>query len=228
VRRNILPVATCWQKLDTGPFSILAPLGWEFHQLMGVDSYVGEFVGDGISLTFDFGRYSTELRKVKKPEYIVTKESIGGLSAKVVSPRTTGNGLTGVYFRKIPGHEELCLWGRDLTAAQQELALKMFETISIWRPYASKHYSAAASCKLARKCAVESCLDFSGGQKMNSAANDNRRSSSIMGLWQRGLRPFCYRLLLVYRPAIAGKLLLHQDMKQVLPNLGYRPSPVDR
>jgi len=128
------PVATCWQKLDTGPFSILAPLGWEFHQLMGIDSYVDEFVGDGISLTFDFGRYSTELRKAKKPEYIVTKESIGGLSAKVVRPRTTGNGLTGVYLRKIPGHEELCLWGRDLTAAQQELALKMFETIQFGGP----------------------------------------------------------------------------------------------
>src|ERR1700756_633311 len=76
-------VATCWHKLDAGPFSILAPLGWKFHQLMGVDSYVGEFVGDGIALTFDFGRYSTELRKAKKPAYIITKESIGGLSAKI-------------------------------------------------------------------------------------------------------------------------------------------------
>src|SRR5437899_1876992 len=97
-----VPVATCWHKLDAGPFSILAPSGWKFHQLMGVDSYVGEFVGDGIALTFDFGRYSTELRKAKKPAYIVTKESIGGLSAKIVSPRTAGNGITGVYFRKIP------------------------------------------------------------------------------------------------------------------------------
>jgi hypothetical protein len=49
---------------------------------MGVDSYVGEFVGDGIVLTFDFGRYSTELRKAKKPAYIITKESVGELSAR--------------------------------------------------------------------------------------------------------------------------------------------------
>ncbi len=128
------PVAKCWHKLDAGPFSILAPFGWKFHQLMGVDSYVGEFVGDGLALTFDFGRYSTELRKAKKPAYIVTKESIGGLSAKVVSPRTAGNGLTGVYFRRIPGHDELCLWGKDLTAAYQELALKIFETIQFGGP----------------------------------------------------------------------------------------------
>ena len=126
-----LAIATCWHKLDAGPFSILTPLGWEFHQLMGVDSYVGEFVGDGVALTFDFGRYSTELRKAKKPAYIVTKESIGGLSAKVVSPRTAGNGLTGVYFRKIPGHDELCLWGKDLTAAQQKLALKILRQFNL-------------------------------------------------------------------------------------------------
>ena len=129
-----VPVTTCWHKLDTGPFSILAPLGWKFHQLMGADSYVGEFEGDGIALTFDFGRYSTELKKAKKPTYIITKESIGGLSAKLVSPRTVGNGMTGVFFRKIPGHDELCIWGKDLTAAQQELALKIFETIQFGGP----------------------------------------------------------------------------------------------
>jgi hypothetical protein len=68
-------------------------------------------------------------REAKKPAYIVSKKSIGGLSAKVVSPRTPGKGITGVYFRIVRGHNTLCLWGRDLTGAQQELVLKMFETI---------------------------------------------------------------------------------------------------
>jgi hypothetical protein len=27
-----------WHKVDAGPFSILTPSGWEFHQLQGVDS----------------------------------------------------------------------------------------------------------------------------------------------------------------------------------------------
>ena len=67
---------------------------------MGVDWFVGEFIGDGIALTFDFGRYSTELRKAKKPAYIIAK-SLWWISAKVVRPRTAGNGITGVYFRKI-------------------------------------------------------------------------------------------------------------------------------
>ena len=120
--------ATDWHKLDAGAFSIFAPPAWEFHQLIGVDSYVGEFVGDGIMLKFDFGRYSRSF-KAKEPVYMIARRSIGGLPATTISPRTPGHGVTGIYFRKIIGRNALCLWGQDLTSAQQELALKIFETI---------------------------------------------------------------------------------------------------
>jgi hypothetical protein len=118
-----------WRKLDAGPFSVSAPPGWEFHQLTGVDSYVGEFVGDGIALRFDFGRYSNDLKKAKKPAYVIAHESIDGFSAKVVGPTTPGHGLTAVYFHNVGQSNALCLWGEDLTSAQQELVLKIFETI---------------------------------------------------------------------------------------------------
>jgi hypothetical protein len=122
-----------WYKLDAGPFSILAPSGWEFHQLTGVDSYVGEFVGKGMKLTFDFGRYSTELRHAKKPAYIITKKSLDGRTAKVVSPRTPGNGTVGVFVR-LDRHHALCLWGQNLSIEKQRLAFKMFETLRFGGP----------------------------------------------------------------------------------------------
>ena len=81
---------------------------------------------------------------------------------------------------------------------------------------------------IGEKVRREKALDFSGGQNVNPAANDNRPSSSIMGQWQRRFRLFCYRLLLVYQPATGDKLLLPQDVKQVLPNLRYCPFPVER
>lgn len=121
-------------KVDAGPFSILAPSGWEFHQLQGVDSYVGEFVGDGVVLTFDFGRYSNTLKKEKKPAYVVTHKSIGGRRAKIVSPRVPGHGITGVYFRNAGNASALTLFGKDLTPTQQELALKIFETLRFGGP----------------------------------------------------------------------------------------------
>ncbi len=118
-----------WRKLDAGPFSISAPPGWEFHQLTGVDSYVGEFVGDGLALRFDFGGYSNDLKEAKKPAYVIAHESIGGFPAKIVSPGTPGHGLTAVYFHSVGRSNGLCLWGKDLTSPQQELVLKIFETI---------------------------------------------------------------------------------------------------
>lgn len=123
-----------WQKVDAGPFSILAPPGWEFHQLEGVDSFVGEFVGEGVTLRFDFGGYSNPLKEEKKPAYLVIHKSIGGFRAKVVSPRTPGHDITGVYFHDVGHATALCLWGKDLTSAQQEVALKIFETIRFGGP----------------------------------------------------------------------------------------------
>jgi hypothetical protein len=119
-----------WRQLDAHIFSLMAPGGWEFHQLTGIDSYVGEIAGDGLSLRFDFGRCSNGyLNETKKSEYIITHKSIGGFPAKIVSPRAAGHGVTGVYFGHVAGPNALCLWGRDLSETQQNLALKIFETI---------------------------------------------------------------------------------------------------
>jgi hypothetical protein len=123
-----------WHKVDAGPFSILAPSGWEFRQLEGVDSYVGEFVGDGVALTFDFGRYSSSLKEAKKSTHVIAHKSIGGHSAKMVSPKTPGHGITGVYFRNVGDSNALTLFGHDLTSTQQELVLKIFDTLRFGGP----------------------------------------------------------------------------------------------
>jgi hypothetical protein len=128
-------ISACWHKLDSGPFSILAPAGWEFHQLQGIDSFVGEFTGDGAVLTFDIGRYSSGyFKKDKAPAYLIAKKHIGSHVAKVVSHRTPRHGTTGAYFPKVAGRNSLCIWGKKLSAAQQELVLKMFETIRFGGP----------------------------------------------------------------------------------------------
>jgi hypothetical protein len=114
---------TDWHKVEAGAFSLFAPLGWEFHQLQGVDSYVGEFVGDGITLRFDFGGYSSGyIEKAKKPTYVIARESIGGFAAQIVSPRIPGHGVTGVYFRNVGHSTGLFIWGQDLTSERQVLA----------------------------------------------------------------------------------------------------------
>jgi hypothetical protein len=113
---------------------LFAPSEWEFHQLQGFDSYVGEFVGEGVVLTFDLGPYSSPLTEAKEPTYVIAHKSIGGFSAKIVSPRTPGHGLTAAYFRNVGYSNALCLWGKDLTSEQQELALKIFDTLRFGGP----------------------------------------------------------------------------------------------
>lgn len=123
-----------WRKVDAGPFSILAPPGWEFHQLPGVDSFVGEFLGRDIVLKFDYGEDSNPLKKEKKPAYTVIHKPIGGRRARIVSPIKAGHGITGVYIRDVGNSAGLTLWGQNLTSAQQDLALKIFETLRFGGP----------------------------------------------------------------------------------------------
>src|SRR5258708_19403309 len=131
---SVVTAPTTWHKVDAGAFSLFAPLGWEFHQLAGVDSYVGEFVGDGVVLRFDFGQDSSGyLKRAKKPAYVIAHESIGGFPAKIASPRTPRHGVTGVYFRNFVSSNALCLWGKALTSAHHELTLNTFKTIPLPR-----------------------------------------------------------------------------------------------
>ena len=142
-------VADEWKLVEApggpGGFSLRLPQGWQLNELQGIDSYVGEIVGGGARLTFDYGWYSSSLAEVDddEPQYIVTYEEIGGLRAKLVLPRAEGEGLfTGVYFEDfdggnldIPSQMRLQITGVRLTPDQQKAALAVIRTI---RPLASE------------------------------------------------------------------------------------------
>lgn len=135
VERNSAPnVPADWRRLDAGSFSIYAPPNWEFHKLQGIDSDIGELVGDRIRLVSDFGSWSNPLDEARSPDYVIVHQSIGGYHAKIVSPRVSGKGITGIYFRRTSDRNKLCLYGQDLTAPQQELTLRIFRTIRFGSP----------------------------------------------------------------------------------------------
>ncbi len=121
-------------------FSVYLPPGWKLRNLQGIDSYVGEITGDGVRLTFDYGMYSNTLPYEKDPAYEVQFETIGIREAKLVRPRETKGGITGVYFAEL-GNEGSCqqrspiqrcqlnIIGKDLTRAEQDLAWAIFRTV---------------------------------------------------------------------------------------------------
>ena len=97
-----------WQRIEarTGlrGLSLLLPPGWEYVQRQGIDSFVGEFTGDGITLRFDYGMYSNQLAMQageQDPAYLVRYEQVAGMEAKVVRPVPGGDGYTGIYVPTI-------------------------------------------------------------------------------------------------------------------------------
>ena len=125
---------------DQPGFSLRLPTGWELRETQPLDSYVGELVGDGVKLRFDYGRFSPSLDPASDPEhiYVLRYEAIGGYEAKLVIPLDASGGLTGVHFRAIDGlrlmpcgvpdqwRHRVDHWGRHDTncrcAARAELA----------------------------------------------------------------------------------------------------------
>ncbi len=125
-----------WQPVDTGPFSVYLPPDWEYVPRQGRDSLVGEFVGGGVALYFDFGWYSDPLVEPGAPGYSVEYECIGGRLAKLVLPDSDTADTTGVHFADIGGPwwrpaapVKLTIAGHELTEDAEREALAIFRTV---------------------------------------------------------------------------------------------------
>jgi hypothetical protein len=118
-----------FQRLAAQGFSVSVPPGWQRKDLPGIDSYVGEISGDGITLHFDFGWYSDPLSPQNYPGHSRTSETIDGERATIVVPSAVGNGITGVHFPDLGQKTKLTISGRDLTASQQSTVLQIFRSI---------------------------------------------------------------------------------------------------
>ena len=127
-----------WTRATAQGFSLALPPGWTLRELQGVDSYVGEVVGDGVRLRWDFGRYSWNLTPEDEHEhkYAVSYEYVDGLTAKLLlSVNPPGNttaeyeAATGVYFPNLRRGQEFNLIGRGLTLEQQRVTVAIFRSI---------------------------------------------------------------------------------------------------
>ncbi len=125
-----------WQVVDVGEFTISLPSGWKHEGGKGMDSKCGDFEGGGISLSYDLGMYSNELRIEGAT---VEETKIDGKEARIVVGGKEK--MAGVYIPEAakPLDEEgkpfgkywysLCVYGKSLTEDQQKMAVQIFRTI---------------------------------------------------------------------------------------------------
>jgi hypothetical protein len=138
------PAAPCpagsWRTLDEGPFSFQAPCELVNKPVQGIDSKVGRYEGGGMTLTYDHGWYSDDLRdRDKLPGATVQQMTISGKSARVITFKSTNPSSpapfgAGVYFAEVgpaPGKAKvrmnMVVEGKK--PQDQVTAKKMFESI---------------------------------------------------------------------------------------------------
>lgn len=117
--------------LDYKQFTIEVPRTWEMVNVQGMDSYVGRFsISETEYAGFDLGRYSNSLDgEDREYEYIMLDHK----KAKIVKPKLSGKGLTGVYIDSISntpyGRIKFQLNGKNLTPTNEKLLLQAIKTI---------------------------------------------------------------------------------------------------
>lgn len=136
-----------FEVLDAGLFSLLAPEGWTYTPLMGIDSTVGEFSNGEMTLRFDYGMYTGDFTNnsvyFEDPSaYTAIEEIIDGFSAQIYVPTQANSGkptvLSIMNINDVkPCTEDVCILdqenfemlGDNLTEEQVELALQIFRTV---------------------------------------------------------------------------------------------------
>ena len=78
-----------WQNVDAGEFSFTLPCDMMQKPVAGIDSKVASYDSASLGLTYDYGRYSSDLGELKgQPELREESTTIGGKAARIVTARS--------------------------------------------------------------------------------------------------------------------------------------------
>jgi hypothetical protein len=130
-------LSTEHQTLDFRSFTIEAPASWTKINMRGIDSYIGKIalpLND--TLSFDLGWYSYNLSQ-NAEKNTITWETIDGRNAKIVYPKQSGNGTTGIYIDSLwregaVSVDKFNLYGVNLEPANEKVLLQALKTLKFY------------------------------------------------------------------------------------------------
>jgi hypothetical protein len=136
---SVLAIASCHPEQDTelrtldfGRFTIEVPASWQAVTKTGYDSYVGGIRAGGLGeIEFDLGRFSSDL-DVDPNIHETFWTTIDGRRAKIVKPRGTNKGITGIHFESIEelGGLKFTMSSQNARAGVRDQMIKAFESIT--------------------------------------------------------------------------------------------------
>jgi hypothetical protein len=126
----VTPHPPGWVLMDEKAFSFYAPPDMKPIPVQGVDSFVGEYRGESLTLNFDYGRFCNQLDGSSCTDYNANEEQIGGKDAKTASFRLDGKQIIGVYFPSTGEEGEgLNLTATGIRPVDYDTAKTIFRTI---------------------------------------------------------------------------------------------------
>jgi hypothetical protein len=125
-------------RIDIGDYSFYFPDDFQLEVLQGIDSYIGRINGNESSLFFDYGWYTSPVGNLPANEYTVTEDNLNGHFRQIVKPVDAIANYTRIHLYKISdqqsspnGYNSLTILADNLSVAQQEVIIDVFNTVQI-------------------------------------------------------------------------------------------------
>ena len=124
--------------IEIGSYRFNFPTNFTLEELQGIDSYVGNVNGSGISLFFDYGWYTSPATNLPSDQYLVIEDEINGHYRQIVKPLDSELNYTSIHLFKISdsinqpnGYNSLSMSTNNLNATEQEMIIEVFNNVVI-------------------------------------------------------------------------------------------------
>lgn len=120
-----------WKKIENSSFSFSVPQSFKKTDQHGIDSFVEEYVSEGIKLAFDYGIYSggfSDWSKETKFDDLKIDGKAARIGTKSIEPHNGFLYFTQVHI-KLDGAVALDMFADCRSEKEVALAKKIFETI---------------------------------------------------------------------------------------------------
>src|SRR5437868_10552076 len=121
-----------WRNIENQGFSFKLPSSFEKRDVVGIDSFVGEYIGDGIKLSFDYGHYSNNFSDWPASTTFEDVKIHGRMARIGTAAHDFGHGLPFSAQVFIRGHEKwhaLSMFAACKSENEVALAKVIFGTI---------------------------------------------------------------------------------------------------
>lgn len=123
---------------DIGEYQLQAPKNFNLIEQQGYDSMVGIIEGSGITMSYDYGMYTSPEQNVSEENYDIINDNNDGTIRQLLIPKNPERDHTSIHISFTENPESnnppaLKIWSSNLTEKQQELVIKIFNSITVAR-----------------------------------------------------------------------------------------------